>query len=186
MDKKLKEKQFRALYAQYYAPFCLFARHFIDNPTICEDLVSDVFVNMWGRIDTIDLDSPTVSAYIKMCVRNACLNHIRHNMHKENFEQESRFAELIYEDNTDRVYSLDELYRMLYEVLESLPESHRQVFIKTYVEGKSREEIASELDISVKSVGRYKQKTLELLRSELSDFLPVVMLLLSCSHFNSV
>lgn len=67
---------------------------------------------------------------------------------------------------------------MLHETLEKLPESHRVVFTKTFVEGKKQEEIAKELDISVKSVNRYKQKTLEILRSELKDYLPLLLLLI--------
>lgn len=67
---------------------------------------------------------------------------------------------------------------MLHETLEKLSESHRAVFTKTFVEGKKQEEIAKELDISVKSVNRYKQKTLEILRSELKDYLPLLLLLI--------
>lgn len=67
---------------------------------------------------------------------------------------------------------------MLHETLEKLQESHRAVFTKTFVEGKKQEEIAKELDISVKSVNRYKQKTLEILRSELKDYLPLLLLLI--------
>lgn len=67
---------------------------------------------------------------------------------------------------------------MLHETLEKLPESNRAVFTKTFVEGKKQEEIAKELDISVKSVNRYKQKTLEILRSELKDYLPLLLLLI--------
>ncbi|MDD5912554.1 MAG: hypothetical protein PUC61_10600 [Bacteroidales bacterium] len=44
------------------APFCLFARHFIDSTAICEDIVSDVFVNMWSRIGTIDITATTTSS----------------------------------------------------------------------------------------------------------------------------
>lgn len=178
MNHREKEKQFRALYQQYYAPFCLFARHFIDCAAICEDIVSDVFVNMWSRIDTIDLTATTTPAYIKMCVRNSCLNHIKHKSYSQQYEEESKFAETIYEENPDKVFSLEELYKMLYETLEKLPESHRQVFVKTFVEGKKREEIAQEMSLSVKSVGRYKQKTIDFLRSELKDYLPVILLLL--------
>ena len=46
------------------------------------------------------------------------------------------------------------------------------------MEGKKQEEIAKELDISVKSVNRYKQKTLEILRNELKDYLPLLLLLI--------
>lgn len=179
MDLRGNEMKFKALYKKYYAPFCLYARHFIDNATICEDIVSDVFANMWSRIEELDLDRDTTPAYIKMCVRNSCLNHIKHSSYTKEFEQQSHFAELIYVDNPDKFYSIDELYKMLFETIELLPESHKDVFLKTYVDGKTREEIAEEMNISVKTVGRYKQKTIELLRDRLKEFLPIILLLLS-------
>ena len=67
---------------------------------------------------------------------------------------------------------------MLYEILDSLPQAQREVFMKSFVEGKKREEIAAELNLSVKTVGRYKQKTIELLRVQLKDYPPVIITLL--------
>ena len=179
MGVKEKEKEFKALYRQYYAPFCLFARHFVDDPAVCEDLVSDVLVNLWKKLDGMSLLPATIPAYLKMCVRNACLNYLKHSVYAEGYVQESRFAECLYEDTPDKVYSVDELYKMLYEILETIPEAQREVFMKSFVEGKKREDIAAELNLSIKTVGRYKAKTIELLRTGLKDYLPVILALLS-------
>lgn len=51
--------------------------------------------------------------------------------------------------------------------------------MKSFVEGKKREDIAAELNLSIKTVGRYKAKTIELLRTGLKDYLPVILALLS-------
>lgn len=179
MTTRDKELRFKALYQKYYASFCLFARKFVSDSAICEDIVSDVFVNLWSRIDSLDIYDAGATAYIKMSVRNACLNYIRRNGYKEELEREGQFAAALYRDDPDAVYSLEELYDMLYQVLEKLPESHRKVFTASFIEGRTREEIAREMNLSVKSVGRYKQKILELLREELKDFLPVILLFLS-------
>ena len=77
----------------------------------------------------------------------------------------------------DSVYTLDELYRMLYETLNKLPESYRTVFIKSFYEGKTHTEIAEEMNLCVKSINRYKQKTMELLRNELKEYMPLLLLL---------
>lgn len=134
-DRVQKELKFKQLYKQYYAPFCLYAKRYMNDISLCEDLISDVFTNLWNRIGDLGF-------------------------------------------TRERIYTLEELYRMLHETLEKLPESHRAVFTKTFVEGKKQEEIAKELDINVKSVNRYKQKTLEILRSELKDYLPLLLLLI--------
>lgn len=69
------------------------------------------------------------------------------------------------------------LYRMLYETLNKLPENYRTVFIKSFFEGKTHTEIAEEMNLSVKSINRYKQKTMELLRNELKEYMPLLLLL---------
>ena len=71
--------------------------------------------------------------------------------------------------------------RMLYETLQKLPESHRKVFAKSFREGKKQTEIAEEVNTSIKSVNRYRQKTLEVLKEELKDYLPTLLLLTGCS-----
>ena len=84
----------------------------------------------------------------------------------------------VYENEPDSVYTLDDLYRMLYETLNKLPESYRTVFIESFFNGKTHAEIAEELNLSVKSVNRYKQRTIELLRNELKDYMPLLALIL--------
>lgn len=68
------------------------------------------------------------------------------------------------------------MYRMLYGTLNKLPESYRIVFIESFFKGKTHTEIAEELNLSVKSVNRYKQKTLEILRNELKEYMPLLLL----------
>lgn len=58
-----------------------------------------------------------------------------------------------------------------------LPENYRTVFIKSFFEGKTHTEIAEEMNLSVKSINRYKQKTMELLRNELKEYMPLLLLL---------
>ena len=70
----------------------------------------------------------------------------------------SKRKPLVYETEPDSVYTLDEMYRMLYGTLNKLPESYRIVFIESFFKGKTHTEIAEELNLSVKSVNRYKQK----------------------------
>lgn len=176
-----RERKFKDLYQKYYAPFCLYAKRFINDAAEREDIVSETFAKLWDRTDSINLDSVALIAYIKLSVRNACLNHIRHRNYESGFCEAVQGVAPIYEQSPDTVYTIEELYKLLDETLELLPETHRKVFVKTYFDGMKQEEIARELDISVKSVGRYKRQTIEFLKAELKDFLP---LLLFICNFN--
>lgn len=174
--KQTKECAFKQLYEEYYAPFCLYAKRFVDDKDVREDIVSDVFVSLWDKIDSFDLQSDTALGYIKVCVKNNCLNFLKHQEYEWSYAENIQKRAPIYESETDSVYTLDELYRMLYETLNKLPENYRTVFMKSFFEGKTHVEIAEEMNLSVKSINRYKQKTMELLREELKDYLPLLLL----------
>lgn len=170
-----KEQAFKQLYEEYYAPFCLYAKRFIDDKDTREDIVSDVFTTLWDKLDTFELTSDTALGYIKMCVRNNCLNFLKHQQYEWSYAENIQQKAPLYESEPDSVYSLDELYRMLYETLNKLPENYRTVFTKSFFEGKTHIEIAEEMNLSVKSINRYKAKTMELLRNELKDYLPLIL-----------
>lgn len=114
-----------------------------------------------------------------MCVKNSCLNYLKHQEYEWSYAENIQKKAPIYETEPDSVYTLDELYRMLHETLDKLPENYRTVFVESFFEGKTHVEIAEEMNLSVKSINRYKQKTMELLREELKDYLPLLLLLFS-------
>ena len=143
-SKQTKERAFKQLYEEYYAPFCLYAKRFVDD---------------------------------KMCVKNSCLNFLKHQEYEWSYAENIQKKAPVYETEPDSIYTLDELYRMLYETLNKLPENYRTVFIKSFFEGKTHTEIAEEMNLSVKSINRYKQKTMELLRNELKEYMPLLLLL---------
>lgn len=178
-SKPTKEQAFKLLYEEYYAPFCLYAKRFIEDKETREDIVSNVFMSLWDKqdADLLDLQSDTVLGYIKMCVKNSCLNYLKHQEYEWSYVEIMQKKAPVYETEPDSVYTLDELYKMLYETLDKLPEAYRTVFMKSFFEGKTHAEIAEEMKLSVKSVNRYKQKTMELLRKELKDYMPLFLLL---------
>lgn len=178
LPEQSKEQVFKSLYEEYYAPFCLYAKRFIEDKETREDIVSDVFASLWGKIYSLELDSDTTLGYIKMGVKNSCLNYLKHREYEWNYAETVRGKAPVYETGPDSVYTLDELYRMLYETLNKLPENYRTVFIESFFKGKTQAEIAEELNLSVKSVNRYKQRTMELLRNELKDYIPLLALIL--------
>lgn len=173
-----KEKAFKKLYEEFYAPFCLYAKRFIDDATVREDIVSDVFASLWDKQNTFELKQETILGYLKMCVRNNCLNYLRRQEYEWSYADSCQKREPIYATAPDSVYTLNELYKMLYDTLNKLPESCRIVFTKNFFEGKTHAEIARDMNLSIKTVDRYKKRTMDFLRSELKDYLPFMSLIL--------
>lgn len=169
-----KEKDFKKLYEEYYAPFCLYAKRFIDDSSTREDIVSDVFASLWDKEDSFELNKATALGYLKTCVRNSCLNYLKHLEYEWSYAELCQKRDPIYATDPDSIYTLEELYKMLYETLNKLPESYRVVFTKNFFEGKTHAEIAKEMNLSVKSIDRYKQRTMDFLRAELKEYLPLI------------
>lgn len=183
-SKQTKEQVFKHLYEEYYAPFCLYARRYIDDLNIRQDIVSDVFTSLWEKINmsSFDLEPDTALKYIKICVKNNCLNYLRRQECEWSYTESVQGRSPCYEVEPDSIYTLDELYRMLYETLDKLPPNYRIVFMESFFDGKTHVEIAEEMNLSVKSIDRYKQKTMELLRNELKDYMLLTLILLTNSQ----
>lgn len=176
-----KKAAFQELYENYYAPFCLYAKRFIADQNLREDIVSEVFASFWQKWDEIDLRSETALAFIKMSVKNRCLNYIKHLHYEIDYAEVYKKKAPIYEQSPDTVYNLEELYELLYKSLDKLPENYRHVFTKHFFEGKTQVEIAEEMQLSTKSINRYKQKILEILQQDLKDYLPLLLIITSLS-----
>lgn len=174
-----KETIFKTLYFEYYAPLCVYAHRIIEDEDTCRDVVSDLFLNLWERKDAEELSSPTIAGYMKTAVRNSCLNLIKHQSYvNEHAEEMKKTTEEAINDNGS-LQTLTQLYQQLYDVLEKVPEDQRKAFLASTFEGKTYDEIAAELNVSSKTVSRYKQKVLELLKDELHDYLPLLLILIS-------
>ena len=140
-EKKEKEQYFKQLFEDYYAPFCIYAKRFVDSRPTCEDLVSEAFVIVWEKLERDQLQRETVVEYIRRIVTNLCLNHLKHHAFELDYAVADRNKGAVYADSPHALYTQKELYEMLTDVLRQLPEHHRRVFIASYIDDKNNIEI---------------------------------------------
>lgn len=167
---------FKSLYMTYSPSLYVYARRFIENPEVREDIVCDVFARLWLKGEGFILKEETALAFLKTSVRNACLNHIRSRNSADNFtEHQLRLPS--YADSPETIYTLDEMYSKLYDAVEKLSPAEKAVFHESFMMEKKQAEIAQKLGVSRKTVERYRKKILDFLRKELKDNLPVITFL---------
>lgn len=82
------------------------------------------------------------------------------------------------EEDTTTLYAVSELEERLNMALAKLPENVRHTFEMNRFDGKTYPVIAEECGISVKTVEAHISRALKLLRAELKDFLPLLLLFL--------
>lgn len=150
---------FRMIYRELYL---YSARLFEPLNLSPEDMIQDVFVDIWLRRS---VQFPSIS-YIKtfcfIALKNAYKNKIKHLSYRQRFELECR-VEHEFSDDIERV----ELYNSLYEALKFLPVDYASV-IRMYLEGWKPEEIANELGFALQTVYNKRREAIIILRKYLA------------------
>lgn len=173
---------FRRLYDTYYAPFCIFAKRYVDDLSAREDIVEEVFVSLWRRFDGVAVEAEALLSYIRTSVRNGCLNHLAHRRLVDGYAEQTLGRTPLYAESPDSVYTLDEMYSLLATVVAGMSDDERMVFEQTIVGNKNQAEVAEALGVSVKTVGRCRRRILDRLRLHMKDYLPLLALCLSAWH----
>lgn len=172
------EKAFEKLFSLFYPALAVYARRYIVEQAIREDIVQDVFVALWENRKRLTITT-SIRSYLILAVRNNCLNYLK----KEGMNRQ--YLELVSVEegmNDDNVYLLSELYDLFEKALNKLPETYRLVFEMHRFDGKNYDEIARELNISVRTAKRYKSQVVEILHEELKDYLPFLFFTLTNTH----
>jgi RNA polymerase sigma-70 factor (family 1) len=169
------ERDFESVFRQHYAPLCGYARQLLPDPDDAEEEVQAMFLALWekraGLIITISLKS-----YLFRAVHNRCLNRIKHaNVRNEHREYTRYVGEATAESPVQTLLG-DELANRVQTAIQKLPEQCRLAFTMSRFEELKYGEIADQLGISIKTVENQIGKALRILRTELSDYLPVLFL----------
>jgi RNA polymerase sigma-70 factor (ECF subfamily) len=149
--------------ATYY-----FARRFVNDREVAEDITADAFIKLYrlqGNFDSL----PGIQAFLRVTTRNACLNHLRDVKARD--MQKQNLVYLLSQDQAEES-PLDQyqaqLLQRIYEEVEKLPKKCKQVFQLAYIDGLKNEEIAGMLGINYQSVKNQKARALKILRLTLT------------------
>ncbi|MDR2809357.1 MAG: RNA polymerase sigma-70 factor [Tannerellaceae bacterium] len=168
---------FRLLFEHFYAPLCLYAGRYISDRPEREDIVQDVFSAIWEKRRYI-LPNTSAGKYLASCVKNSSLNYLRRQSYLQEYRSCADNAAPLYDEGREEPYLLQELEELLDRTLRKLPEAYRLAFVMSRFEEKSSAEIAQVMHVSVRTVERYRAHATEILRDELKDYLPLLLVLI--------
>ena len=167
--KKSDQKSFEELFNRYYNLLCNYSTSIVDSTSCAEELVADVFANLWIKRKQIKINK-NVKAYLFRSTRNASISFLRKQ--KVNIE-------LIDEDqinipnskiSPDNKLIKEEADIKLQNLLNQIPARSREVFILQRFNRLKYSDIAEALDISVKTVEKHMSKSLKIIRDKYKFF----------------
>lgn len=167
---------FDFVFNYYYSGLCAYARRWIGDRDEVEDLVQDFFVRLWIEGQKLEITS-SLKSYLFTSIRNMSINHLKHNQIKKQYEYDVIKREDEFQQSAEWEYTEAELIELLEKAIEKLPPRSCEVFRLSRFKGKDNATIAQMLGISKRTVELQISNALKILRAELKDYLPIVLLL---------
>lgn len=153
------------LFRLYFSPLCSHAIRFVYSKQAAEDIVSDVFCRFWD--DRIFKKITTsYRAYLFKSVRHRAYNYVKFELSRNSSRE--KYSHDQCDLNPCEILQYDELYQLMDAAINTLPQQCKKVFVLSRMENKRYQEIADELDISVKAIEAHVSKALRILRKKLA------------------
>ncbi len=170
------EAQLKKSYLQQAPRLLAFGRRFVDEST-AEDIVHDVFLKLWSKYPE-KLREPGLYAYLLRMVQHACLDYLKHLRVEETYLEQA-WRELAQEEikraETDEILpQTTDKMAFIYDAIGKLPPKCKEIFVKAYLEEQKHTDIATELNISVRTVEAQIYKALKTLRDRLALMLSII------------
>ena len=166
---------FERLFKEHFKALHAYANVMLRDDEMAEEMVQNVFLKLWEKRDDLNVEV-SVKAYLYKMVHNACLNHFKHTKTKAKYEDYATYSLPSEEESAAKKLELKELEARISEALNELPQQCRIIFQMSRFEELKYKEIAEQLGLSIKTVENQMGKALRIMRTQLADFLPLILL----------
>lgn len=160
---------FTEIFRRYWDKLYIVAANKLDDKYLAQEVVQELFVDIWERRMTIELRK-SVNIYLASALKYKVIN-ARLYRNKEQLKRQllgddmAGIAEL-----SPEPLRFEELQERLEAVVTGLPEKCQLVYRLSRDEGFTHKQIASQLDISEKTVEQHLTKALKVLRDKFRYF----------------
>jgi len=140
----------QVLFARHHVRVYRFVLRLVGNPSVAEDLISDVFLDVWRQADRFEGRS-AVSTWMLAIARFKALSALRK---KPDEELDEDMAEAIEDTADDPEVALEKKDKsaVLRKCLERLSPEHKEIIDLVYYHEKSVEEVAEIVGIPENTV----------------------------------
>lgn len=158
------EEAFEELFKIMYKGLCSLSYGILKSDEAAQEIVNDVFLKVWRKRNEIEIKG-SVKSYLAVSVRNGSLDYLRkYKKHKLNedidhhdyllSEASSPLDEVIY----------DEFFTKVQKAIAALPPQCQKIFRMSREEGLKYKEIATHLNLSIKTIETQMGRAMKSLR----------------------
>ena len=180
-EEWVDEQAFEMVFKSHFKALHAYALAIVKDSAEAEEVVQTVFLKLWEKRENLKI-STSLKAYLYKAVYHGSINHLKHEKVRMKHSEQQLYInqqEAASESMAFREEREEELRERFKRALNLLPEKCRMVFYLSRFEELKYQEIAQRLDISVKTVEAHMGKALKTLRTQLAEYMPVLLILLS-------
>lgn len=152
--------EFEQSFRELYRPLCMFALRFTERIDDAEDIVQQAFADVWDKnINNIIISN--LKSYMYQAVRNRSLSLVTQST--ETIQTTDLLPDMEDTSEEEQIYNSERDAR-LWAAIDELPPERKKIFLLSKRDGLKYQEIAHELNISIKTVENQMGKALKSLR----------------------
>lgn len=157
------------LFELYFRDLVVLSARMVVNIGVAEEIVEDVFIQLWGKRDNLKL-TDTFRSYLFTSVKNRSINYLKSKYGRIHFEDLDSVAGNSPEASPETEMQVKELEAAIQQAIEKLPPRCRTIFSLSRNGGYTTAEISKQLRISKKTVQAQISIAMTKIRSSLHSF----------------
>ncbi|MGY0041302.1 RNA polymerase sigma factor [Pedobacter sp. NJ-S-72] len=157
------EAAFNEIYKRYWERLYVAARHRISDSYEAEEIVQDIFCNLWRKRNSFEL-TKGFQYYFSVAVKFEAINRMAKKSRENSVKKEVLVLSSVIDESTSDQLDFNELQSQLALTIKVLPEKCLLVFKLKHEEGYSQKQIAEELNIAEKTVEAHLSKARKTIR----------------------
>lgn len=161
------KEAFELLFNKYYSMLCIFSRRYTDDISMSREVIQNLFIYLWEHKVELDITC-CLKSYLFRATKFNSIRYLekdrKKGIHLDEFPETEQ--DMTFFDHVEYA----ELQGKILETIESLPDQCRKVFTMSRFEQLKYSDIATRLDISVKTVESHISKALRILENNLGQY----------------
>jgi RNA polymerase sigma-70 factor (ECF subfamily) len=162
-------ESFAIIFHTYYEPLYQFAGKFVNDTQIAEDIVQNVFTQLWRERENRNIER-NLKAYLYKMVYNHALNYIKREKRTISIN-ETDMLSADSNDSPEELLDRKELQLKVQQAIEKLPQKCGQIYRMKRYDHLRYNEIAEILGVSINTVKTQMKRALQSLLEQLEPFL---------------
>lgn len=160
-NQRSSEDDFKHIFTKYYAPLCAYALKIVKGKEMSEEVVQSLFLTLWEKKNKLNIAN--IKAYLYRAVYHKTLHLVQHQHIKQKYCEDKKNEGHEFPSPEEGIM-IGEMYEAYQKTLESLPQNTRDIYKLSRTSELTYKEIASKLDISIKTVESHISKALKSFR----------------------